>query len=86
MNEILSEFILAGDKFVPEMHLKQAVFSCSDCGSFTKNKERIEKIKHAEVQFLFAKMILIELVFNKIWLMVNQTIEQEELSQIKFKK
>ena len=50
------QFILAADKFVQETHLKQPGFSCSDCGSFTKNKERIEKFKHAEVQILFAKM------------------------------
>ena len=86
MNKIVREFILAADKFVQEMHLKQPGFSCSDCGSFTKNKERIEKFKHAEVQILFAKTILIKLVFNKIWLIANQKIEQEELNQIKFKR
>ena len=26
------------------MHLKQLGFTCSACGSFSKNKERIEKI------------------------------------------
>ena len=28
---------------MPEMHLKQPSFTCSTCGPFTKNKERIEK-------------------------------------------
>ena len=28
---------------MPEMHLKQHGFTYSDCGLFTKNKERIEK-------------------------------------------
>ena len=32
-----------GDKFMPEMHLKQPGFTYSTCGPFTKNKERIEK-------------------------------------------
>ena len=45
MNEIVSNFLLAGDKFIPEMHLKQPRFTYSTCGSFTKNKERIQKFK-----------------------------------------
>ena len=45
MNEIVNNFLLAGDKSMPEMHLKQPRFTCSDCGSFTKNKERIQKFK-----------------------------------------
>ena len=43
MNEIVNEFLLAGDKFMPEMHLKQPGFTYSACGSFTINKERIQK-------------------------------------------
>ena len=45
MNEIVYKFLLAGDKFVPEMHLKQPGFTYSACGLFTKNKERIQKFK-----------------------------------------
>ena len=44
MNEIINKFLLLGDKFIPEMHLKQPGFTYSACGSFTKNKEKIEKI------------------------------------------
>ena len=36
MNEIVNKFLLAGDKFMPEMH--QPVFKYSPCGTFTKNK------------------------------------------------
>ena len=43
MNEIVNKFLLAGDKFMPEMHLKQPGFTYSTYGQFTKNKERIEK-------------------------------------------
>ena len=43
MNEIVNKFLLAVDKLMPEMHLKQPGFTCSVCGPFTKNKERIEK-------------------------------------------
>ena len=45
MNEIVNKFLLAGDKFMPEMHLKQLRFTYSACGPFTKNKERIQKFK-----------------------------------------
>ena len=43
MNKIVNKFLLAGVKFMPEMHLKQPGFTYSACGPFTKNKERIEK-------------------------------------------
>ena len=45
MNEIVNKVLLTGYKFVPEIHLKQPGFTCSACGPFTKNKERIQKFK-----------------------------------------
>ena len=45
MNKTVNKFLLAGDKFMPEMHLKQPGFTYSACGPFTKNKERIQKFK-----------------------------------------
>ena len=45
MNDIINKFLLVGDKFMPEMHLKQPGFTYSSCGSFTKTKERIQKFK-----------------------------------------
>ena len=45
MNKIVNRFLLAGDKFMPEMHLKQPGFTYSACGPFTKNKKRIQKFK-----------------------------------------
>ena len=50
MNETVNRFLLAGDKFMPEMHLKQPGFTYSACGPFTKNKERIQKLKKQEIQ------------------------------------
>ena len=67
MNEIVNKFLLAGDKFMPEMHLKQPGFTYSPCGPFTKNKERIQNLKKQEIQTIFTKMSLIKLVFNTIW-------------------
>ena len=45
MDEIVNKLLLAGDKFVPEMHLKQPGFTYSACEPFTQSKERIKKIK-----------------------------------------
>ena len=45
MNEIVNKFLLAGDKSVPDMHLRQLEFTYSACGPFTKNKEQIKKFK-----------------------------------------
>ena len=43
MNEIVNNFLLAGDRFMPQMHLRQLGFTYSACGPFIKNKDRIEK-------------------------------------------
>ena len=43
MNKIVKNFLLIGDRFMPELHLKQPIFTYSDCCPFTKNKERTEK-------------------------------------------
>ena len=45
MNAIVNKFLLARDKFMPEMHLKQPGFTYTDCGQLNKNKERITKVK-----------------------------------------
>ena len=51
MNKILNTFLLAGDKFMPKMHLKQLGFTSTACGPFTKSKERIEKFMLEKVYF-----------------------------------
>ena len=45
MNNIINKFLLAGDKFMPEMHLRQPQFIYSACGQFTRYKQRIKKFK-----------------------------------------
>ena len=45
MNEKVNKILLAGDKFMPEMHLRQPGFTYSACGPFTKNKEKTQKFK-----------------------------------------
>ena len=45
MNDEINKFLLAGDKFMPEMHLRQPQLVYSACGPFTRHKERIKKFK-----------------------------------------
>ena len=68
MNAIVNTFLLAGDKFMPEIHLKQPGFTYSACGPLTKNKERIKILNKQEIQGIFIKTNWIKLVFNVIWL------------------
>ena len=45
MNEMISKFLLAGDKFMPEMNLRQVGFTYIAWGPFTKKKGRTQKPK-----------------------------------------
>ena len=56
MNEIVNIFFLAGDTFMPEIHLKQPGFTYSACGDiFTED--------------IFTEMSLMKLAFNMVWFM-----------------
>ena len=44
MNQIANKLLLAGDRFMSEMHLRQPEFTYSACGTFTRKKQRIQKI------------------------------------------
>ena len=45
MNEVVHKFLLPGDKFMPELHLKQPGLTYSAFSPFTKNKETIKLLK-----------------------------------------
>ena len=45
MNNVINKFLLAEDKFMPEIQLRQPQFTYSACGPFTKHKQRIQKFK-----------------------------------------
>ena len=56
MDEIVNNFLLPGDKFMPKMHLRQPTFMYSVFGPFTKNKEQIKIFKkNQEIQGIFIK-------------------------------
>ena len=48
MNKIINKFLLTGNKFMAELHLKQPGFTYSACGPFTKHCERIQKFRGTE--------------------------------------
>ena len=71
MNEIVNKFLLAADKFMPEMHLRQpargalhAGFTYSASGPFTKNKERIQRFKETGVTSYIYKNELDKVCFQ----------------------
>ena len=45
MNKIINKFLITGDKFMTELHLKQPGFTYSACVSFTKYHERIQTFR-----------------------------------------
>ena len=54
MNNIINKFLLAGDKFMPDMHLRQLQFTYSACGPFTKHKQRIQKFKETgDINYIY---------------------------------
>ena len=77
INEIVHKFLLAGDKFISEMHLNQPGFTYSACGPFSKTKKEFKNLKKQEIQDVFTKMNSIRLVFNMIWLMEILKIQKK---------
>ena len=62
MKEIVNKFLLAGDKFLPEMDLRQWNIN-------KKTKKKSKKLKKQEIHNIFIKTNQIKLVFNLTWLM-----------------
>ena len=56
MNEIVNKILLAGDRFMLEMHLRQPGFTYSACGPFPKSKERIQNLKKQEIHDIFLEL------------------------------
>ena len=56
MNEIVSKFLLIGDKFMPEMHLRQPRFTYSAVEHLLKIKKEFKDLKKLEIHVIFTKM------------------------------
>ena len=70
MNNVINKFLLAGDKFMPEIHLRQPRFVYSACGPFTRHRERIKNLNVQVIRVIFIEMNSIKFVFNTILLML----------------
>ena len=82
INEIVNKFLLAGDKCMPEMHLRKPGFTYSACGPFTKNKERIQKFKKTGDTSYIYKNELDKACFQHDMAYGDLKIYQKELQQI----
>ena len=70
MNNVINKFLLAGDKFMPEMHLRQPQFVYSACGLLLDIKKEFKNLNKQVIRVIFIEMNLIKLVFNTILLML----------------
>ena len=55
MNEILNNFLLAGDKFITEIHLKQPEFTYRVLENVQKTKKEYKNLKKQEIHDVFIK-------------------------------
>ena len=74
-NSIINKFLLAGDKFTPELHLVDPIVKkYSACERFTKHTQRIQNCLNTGKLSYIYKMILIKLVFKMMWHIINLKI------------
>ena len=91
MSEIVNKFLLVGNKFMPEIHLKQPGFTYSAYGLFTKNKERIEKFMQAgNTDFIYRNELdracfQHDVAYDKTKDLVKRTLSDEVLEDKAFK-
>ena len=58
MNNLINKFLLAGDTYMPEIHLRQSQFTYSACGPFTRHEERIQKFKETgDTNYVFKNQL-----------------------------
>ena len=84
MNEIINKFLLAGDKFRLEMHLRKPEYMYSACHQ-TKNKERKKNLRNKKfIKDMFIKRSYTKSAFNIMLLMQISEICLEEQLLIKY--
>ena len=69
MNEIVNTLLLAGDKFMPEMHLNNLDLLIVFVDHLIETNKEFKNLCRQEIQIMFTRMNWIKLVFNMIWLM-----------------
>ena len=74
MNEIVNNFLLARDRFMPELRFRHSGLFYNVCGPFTRNKKRIQKFKELDIKGIFIKSN--QIVLSMAWLMEIYLKEQ----------
>ena len=65
-SNVINKLLLAGDKFMPEIHLRQPQFTYRACGPFTKHEQRIQKFKETgDIKDLTKRTVADKLLKNK---------------------
>ena len=58
MNEIIKKSLLAGDKLMYEMHLRQPRFTYNACGPFSKPKNKYKNLKKQKLlRYIYQKKL-----------------------------
>ena len=71
MNQIVNKSSLAGDKLMPEMHLRQLDSLILLVNHLLKINKELQNLCKREVHIIFTGMSWIKLIFNMIWLMAS---------------
>ena len=64
MNNVINKFLLAGDKFMTEMHLRQPQFAIVLVDLLPDIKKELKNLNKLVIRVIFIEMNLIKLVFN----------------------
>ena len=84
MNNTIKKILLAGDKFMPEIHLRQPQFTYSACGPFTKHEQRIQKFrKTGDTNYIYKNELDKVVLFMMQHILIVKILQKEPL-QIKF--
>ena len=77
MNNAINKFLLLGDKFMPEIHLRQPQFTYSACGPFTKHEERIQKFKETgDTNYVFKNELDRRVLFMMLHILIVKILQK----------
>ena len=77
MNNAINKLLLLGDKFMPEIHLRQPQFTYSACGPFTKHEERIQKFKETgDTNYVFKNELDRRVLFMMLHILIVKILQK----------
>ena len=84
MNKFIKKFLLTGDKFMPELHLKQLGFTYSACGPLLNTVKKFKTLEKQVIQNIYIEMNQTKLVFAHDAAYYNSKNLGNRTFQIKF--